>query len=204
MSFQVQKKQLDVVQGELKKLKGEILVAQNYIKELRTDFEQKQAAADTMGMKFAVESLKLARYKGIVLLKQKRRLGAKLKLYQCNYKQARRQRELAKQCFAQKMEKHEDVKQEMIARCDLKPEKTKEELLKEERVKIKEAKKTLEEMELAYEKLKSRERELRETVERFDEKKERALSGAGKNSSQPTPSPDLAGGDKWWPNRQAD
>ena len=199
VSFQIQQKQLQAVQGEQRKLQGEILVAQSYIKDMRQDFEQKQATADVMGMKFAIESLKLARYKGIVLLKQKRRLGSKLKLYQCNYKEARRARELAKQCFAEKMRKHEDTKHEMIARCDLQPEKTEKVLWKEETAKVAQAKKDLEQMELQYEKLKSRERVLKETVERFDRKKQEALAGAGKGletSQDAVPQPSLAGGDQ--------
>ena len=184
VKFRMQTKQKEAVEGEQRKLEGELLVAKSYMSDMKEEFYAKQTESDTMGMRFAVESLRLARYKVVVLMKQKRRMNAKLKIYQCNYKEARQHMLLAKQCFEQKLKKHEAAKIVMRANGDLPEEKTPKEQLKDEQTKVAAAKEKLALMEAEYAKMKVRETNLQEAIDRFKAKSDKALQGAGGNADE--------------------
>jgi hypothetical protein len=193
VKFRMQTKQKEAVEGEQRKLEGELLVAKSYMKDMKEEFYTKQTESDAMGMRFAVESLRLARYKVVVLMKQKRRINAKLKIYQCNYREARQHMLLAKQCFEQKLKKHEAAKLVMRANGDLPEEKTPKEQLKDEQARVVSAKAKLVLMEAEYAKMEVRERNLTDAIDRFEAKAEDALRGAGGNNNSSSGSSSDAG-----------
>ncbi len=124
-------------------LEAEIIAAQQVMRDVQQDLEGKHAQGDSFGVQYAAEEFKLAKYKVLLLLKQKRRLKAMVAIHACNVREAANAQGVAEREFADAMARHEyarhlmrvnhdldDGTQELLADVNLKLEKHGEDLLR--------------------------------------------------------------------------
>jgi hypothetical protein len=111
--------ELDEQRRAQSNLEAEIIAAQQIMQDVHADLEGKHAQGDTFGVQYAAEELKLAKYKVLLLLKQKRRLKAMVAIHVCNEREAQKAQKAAECEFADAMARHEHARRVMIRNHDL-------------------------------------------------------------------------------------
>ena len=155
-------------------LEAEIIAAQQVMRDVQQDLEGKHAQGDSFGVQYAAEEFKLAKYKVLLLLKQKRRLKAMVAIHACNVREAAKAKGVAESEFADAMARHEYALQLMRANHDL--DDSTQDLIKAVEEKLKNYNGELQKLQGQLEKTRA-ERVQMETVIRDQEQEQRKALG---------------------------